>query len=243
MVVAGDDQHAAEFGRAGGVGVTEDVAAAVDARPLAVPHAEHAVVLGAGEQPDLLAAPDGGGGEVFVDAGLEGDVVFGEMGLGLPQAEVEIAERAAAIAGNEPGGIQPGRQVAFPLQHGQADQGLGAGQEDAAGVAGVFVVQGAGQDFRQKRFAHGWSPLFAALWATAMVAAPPGVVATQPGDLSLAESERSGNGGLTRGRRRGGNAQGRKRVAWSRSWWVWPSYSAVTNLRHTRSGSPMRKPQ
>ena len=65
--------------RAGGVGVLEHVAAAVDARALAVPHREHAVVLRAGEQVDLLRAPDGGGGEVLVDARLEPDVAALEV--------------------------------------------------------------------------------------------------------------------------------------------------------------------
>ena len=67
--------------------------------------------------------------------------MLGQMLLGLPQAEVEIAERAAAVAGHEAGGIEPGGQIALALQHRQADQGLGAGQIDAAGTAGVLVVQ------------------------------------------------------------------------------------------------------
>ena len=72
----------------------------------------------------------------------------------LPQPEVEIAERAAAIAGNEAGGVEPGGEVAFALQHGQADQRLGAGQEDAAGGGGVFVVQRGGEGGRQSEVAH-----------------------------------------------------------------------------------------
>ena len=49
---------------------------AVDARALAVPDAEHAIDLGAGEQVDLLRAPHRGRGEVLVEAGLEVDVVL-----------------------------------------------------------------------------------------------------------------------------------------------------------------------
>ena len=45
MVVAGEHQHAAVARGAGEVGVLEHVAAAVDARALAVPHGEHAVVV------------------------------------------------------------------------------------------------------------------------------------------------------------------------------------------------------
>jgi len=79
VVVAGKDQHAAVFGRARGVGVAEDIAAAVDAGALAVPDADDTVILGAGRQAELLRAPDRGGGEVFIYAGLELDVVLLEV--------------------------------------------------------------------------------------------------------------------------------------------------------------------
>ena len=59
---------------------------AVDAGALAVPQGEDAVILGAGEEVDLLAAPDRGRGEVLVEAGLEMDVMALEEALGLPQA-------------------------------------------------------------------------------------------------------------------------------------------------------------
>jgi hypothetical protein len=58
VVIAGEHEHAAVLGRTGGVRVLEHVAAAVHARAFAVPHGEHAVVLGAVEQVDLLRAPD-----------------------------------------------------------------------------------------------------------------------------------------------------------------------------------------
>ena len=61
VVVAGHDQHAAMLRGAGVVAVLEHVERAVDAGALAVPEREHAVVLGAREQPDLLRAPDRGG--------------------------------------------------------------------------------------------------------------------------------------------------------------------------------------
>ena len=48
VVVAGDHQHPAVLRAAGGVGVAEHVATAVHARPLAVPHAEHALHAGLG---------------------------------------------------------------------------------------------------------------------------------------------------------------------------------------------------
>jgi hypothetical protein len=51
----------------------------------------------------------------------------------LPQRLVEPAQRRAAIAGDEAGGVEAGSEVAFPLHHRQAGKGLGAGEIDAAG--------------------------------------------------------------------------------------------------------------
>ena len=89
MVVAGEQPDAARLGTAGEVAVLEHVAAAVDPGALAVPHGIDAVVLGAREEADLLAAPHGGRRHVLVDAGLEMDVVLGEETLGLPEGLVE----------------------------------------------------------------------------------------------------------------------------------------------------------
>ncbi len=127
---------------AGGVAVLEDVARAVDARPLAVPHGEDAVMLGAGEESDLLRAPDGGRREILVDAGLKADLVPLEEAPGAPEGLVEPAEWRAAIAGDEGGGIEPRRRVALALHHGEAHERLRPGQIDAAGCDRVFVIEG-----------------------------------------------------------------------------------------------------
>ena len=75
MVVAEQHQHAAMGRRSGQIGVAERVARPVDARALAVPHAEHAVIVGLVENRELLRSPQSGGGQVLVDPGLEMDVV------------------------------------------------------------------------------------------------------------------------------------------------------------------------
>src|SRR6266849_6684159 len=54
VIVAGETEHAAVFRRARGIGVTKHVAAAVNARSLAIPDADDAVVLGAGGEIELL---------------------------------------------------------------------------------------------------------------------------------------------------------------------------------------------
>ena len=142
VVVARQHENAAVPGCARGVRVLEDVAAAVDARSLAVPHREHAVVFRVRVQVDLLRAPDRGGRKVFVDARLEFDVMLVEELPRLPQRLVESADRRAAIPGNESGGVQARREIADPLQHRQAHQRLRAGHEGAPRLQRVFIVEG-----------------------------------------------------------------------------------------------------
>ncbi len=141
VIVARQREHAAVRRGARGVGMTEDVAAAVDARTLAVPDAEHAVVARALEEIDLLRAPDRGGREILVHARREVDVVRVQMRFRLGELLVVRAQRRAAIAGDVSGRVQARELVAAPLQHRQAHQRLGAGEEHAAVVEGVLVVE------------------------------------------------------------------------------------------------------
>jgi hypothetical protein len=122
MVVAGDHQHAAVLRAAGGVGVAEHVAAAVHARPLAVPHGEHALDARLGRQGHLLAAPHGGGREVFVDARLEDDVVAGQVlpwpstasGRARPAASPGSPRRKPAVLSRRPGRVRAGSSAGAP---------------------------------------------------------------------------------------------------------------------------------
>ncbi len=138
MVVAGKAEHAAVLGRARGVAVAEHVAAAVDAGALAVPDADDAIIFGAGREIELLRAPDRGGREILVHAGLELDVVFFEMLARGEQLLIVAAERRAAIAGDEARGIEAHGAVAADLGHRQPDQGLNAREEDMARWAVYF---------------------------------------------------------------------------------------------------------
>ena len=158
VIVPQEHENAAVARRAGGVGVADGVAAAIDAGPLAVPDADDAVILRGAEHAELLRAPNGGGGEVLVDARLETNVVTGEEIPRLPQCAVVGAEGGAAIAGNENARLQPRRLVAPALKHGQADQRLGAGHEDAPRLQGVFVVEGDGRK-AHRAFSVGAGPV------------------------------------------------------------------------------------
>src|SRR6218665_1513762 len=67
MVVASHGDHATQRRGAGQVGVLERIAAAIHARSLAVPDAEHAVVLLAGRiELQLLRPPHGGDAEFLI---------------------------------------------------------------------------------------------------------------------------------------------------------------------------------
>ena len=59
----------------------------------------------------------------------------------LPELQVEPAERRAAIAGDEAGGVEPGAAVALALHQQHADDGLRAGQENALLPEVEFVVE------------------------------------------------------------------------------------------------------
>ena len=142
VVVPGHQQHAAVAGAPGGVAVVEDVPAAADAGPLAVPQGEDAVVAGALEQRDLLASPHRGEPQLLVEPRLEADVVLDEEGLGPPEVLVHAVQRRALEAGDEAGGVQPRSRVPLPLHDGEPDEGLDAGEEDPPGLEGVLVVQG-----------------------------------------------------------------------------------------------------
>ncbi len=156
MIVAGQRQHAAVGRGAGRVAVLQRVAAAVDPRPLAVPDRKDAVIFGAGEQPDLLAAPHRGGGQLLVDRRLKLYMVALDKAARAPQRLVERAERRAAIAGNKAAGVEPRRRIALALQQRQAHQRLRAGQIDPAFFKNVLVVE---RDCRQ-RVGHRGLPQF-----------------------------------------------------------------------------------
>ena len=98
VVVAHQDDHAAQPGRAGQIAVAKRVARAIDSRPLAVPEREYAVVFALAADLSLLRAPDGGGGQVFVHARHEDHVVRVEVLPGLLDLIVVGSQRRAAVA-------------------------------------------------------------------------------------------------------------------------------------------------
>ena len=78
----------------------------VDAGTLAVPHAQHTIEAGVLLERELLAAPDGGCPQVFVDAADELDVVgFEDVLVGFV-GMIHAADWRTSVAGDERGGIE-----------------------------------------------------------------------------------------------------------------------------------------
>ena len=121
--------------------MAENVAGAVDARPLAVPHGEHAIVLALAAQLGLLRAPDSCGGEILVDSGLEPDVFLGQERCRAQELAVETAERRAAIARDVTRGVEPVAAVELLLHQTEPDQRLEPGDEHLAVPEIVFVFE------------------------------------------------------------------------------------------------------
>ena len=141
VVVADNGQHAAECRRTCRIGVLEDVARPVDARRLAVPDAEQAIIAGARKEAELLAAPDGGGAEIFVQTFPEFDVMCIQPFLGGAQLLVISAKGGSAITGDKSCCVGIFAQIeTFSIKR-QADQCLNTGHIRLALDKIVFVVQ------------------------------------------------------------------------------------------------------
>ena len=116
MIVARDREHASVPGHAIRVAVPQHVAGAIDARTFAVPEREDAFDLALGIGRDALASERGGRGELLVDRRHEAHAMRVEQRLRLPHREVDAAERRAAIAGDESGGVPAARAIEARLR-------------------------------------------------------------------------------------------------------------------------------
>ncbi len=141
MVVADDGEYAAMVGGASGVGVFEHIARPVYARGLAVPHAEKAIILRAGEQAELLAAPHSGGTEVFIQTFPEFDVMGIQPFLSGAKLLIVTAQRRSAVSRDEAGCVEAHAQIkAFSIKW-QANKRLNPCHEGFSLDKLVFVVQ------------------------------------------------------------------------------------------------------
>jgi len=127
-VVPHNRQHTPVFADAGVVGVFEGVARAVYAWRLAVPHAGDTIEFLLAHGVQHLGAPDGGGGQVFVQAVNKMDVMFQQQLLLLEQGGVEHAHRRAAVTRDKHAGLETAARIGTHLVQTQAHQGVDATQ-------------------------------------------------------------------------------------------------------------------
>jgi hypothetical protein len=140
-VVAGQGQHAAVLPHSREVRMLEHVTGAVHAGRLPVPHAEHAVVLGAREGVDHLAAEHGGGAQILVEPEEKTTWCSVRSFAYALQRLVQPAQGRAAVAGDEGGGAKAATAIRAVLIERQAHQRLDAGKKDGAVFLGVLGVQ------------------------------------------------------------------------------------------------------
>ncbi len=168
MVVSRQHQHAAGCAGSGQVAVLQRVAAAIHARPLAVPDAKHAIHRGAGKAANVLRAPHGGGGQVLVDAGLEAYVRGPQQRLDAPQLHIQPAQRRAAVPRDKAPGVLAEAGIDAALVQRDAQDRLVAGEEHLAGRLLKPVVQAGRLQCRRLRpRVHAAPPLSAVASAVA----------------------------------------------------------------------------
>src|ERR1700733_14874145 len=105
VVLTGERERAPLGRSAGQIGVPQRVGLSVNAWPLAVPDAEHAIDFRSRKVVQLLGAPNRRGGAVLVKAWAEHDVVLLALRRRAPQLNVVAPERGAAITGNIPASV------------------------------------------------------------------------------------------------------------------------------------------
>lgn len=141
MIVAEQKQDATGRGGALQIGMLDRISRTIHAGTLAVPDAEDSIHFRAGNEVELLRASERGHRQVFVQVGLEDDVIRLQRRSGLPQFHVVSAKGRAAVAADESGGVQSRTPIHFALNDGQADQCLAAAEQRLAALQRVLVLQ------------------------------------------------------------------------------------------------------
>ena len=81
------------------------------------------------------------GGELFVDAGGESNIMLFQRRAAGPEFPIIIAKGRTAVAGDETGGVEAGLFIGLGLQQGNAHQRLSPGQENLPGGPFIAVIQ------------------------------------------------------------------------------------------------------
>ena len=140
-IVTDHGEGATELADADPVRLADRVARPVETGCLAVPHAEHAVVLAGADHVRDLRAPDRRGAELFVQPGDEPHVELVEDRPLLADHRVEAADRRTGVARDQPGGAQPGAPVGAALVDDRAHDRVHPADRDVAPISREAVAQ------------------------------------------------------------------------------------------------------
>ena len=141
VVIAEQRQDTAVLRGACVIGVAKCIAGTVDARPLAVPQREYAIVLALAAKLRLLRAPHCRRSEVFVETGMEHDIVLLDQLLCALECIFQRSDRRTAIAADVTSGVEPGSLVPRLLHQHQANDRLGARQQLPSDPKIEFLIQ------------------------------------------------------------------------------------------------------
>ena len=141
VIVRRQREHTTQRRGTCSVSVLEHVARAINARTLAVPHAEYAIDLCAREQIRLLRAPNHRRAEIFVETRCELHLRGFEILACTPQLQVKTTQRRSAVTGNKTLRVEAQRFIAQLLHDRQADECLHTAQVNAALFARVLVIE------------------------------------------------------------------------------------------------------
>ncbi len=124
VIITHNHQDATVLGGTGSMAVVQGIARAVYTGALAIPHGEHAIDGTVGTLASLLGAHNHGGGQVFVNSGLETNLGLVQILLGLPHDHVHATQRRTTVAGDKTGGVQTVFFIQASLGQQHAHQGL-----------------------------------------------------------------------------------------------------------------------
>ena len=105
MVISHQGQHSAPCRSSCQVGMTQCISRTVDARPFTIPEAENSIVTSLPMELGLLGSPNRRCRQVFIDPGVETDMVFFQQLPVEDQLLIECSQRRSPVAADKASGV------------------------------------------------------------------------------------------------------------------------------------------
>ena len=105
MVIPHQGQHSTLSRSACQVGMPQCISRPVDARPFTIPEAENSIVTSLPMELGLLGSPNRRCRQVFIDPGVETDMVFFQQLPVEDQLLIECSQRRSPVAADKASGV------------------------------------------------------------------------------------------------------------------------------------------